>query len=65
MRATIALEIGWVGFGFEGGLVPTVKLGCVALWWCRGSVTEVLLGFRYSLSDAARELKRSIRPESL
>lgn len=62
MRATIAIEMGWCGFGFAGGLVPTVKLGVIALWWCRGSVVEMLTGLRCSLAEAARELKRSVRP---
>lgn len=61
MRATIAIEFGWCGFGCAGGLVPTVKVGCVAMWWCRGSVVEMLAALRCSLADAARELKRSVR----
>lgn len=60
MRATIAFEIGYVGFGYSGGLIPTVKLGVFALWWCRGSIREQLSGLRVSLAEAARDLRSDV-----
>lgn len=60
MRATIAIELGWCGFGYEGGLIPTVKLGVIAMWWCRGSISEQVRNLRCTLAEAARELRTDV-----
>lgn len=40
MRSLI-IVFGRVGFGYAPGLFPELRLGCVAVSWCRGSLTRI------------------------
>ena len=53
---TLILEFGWCGFGWEGGLVPEIRLGLLRIAWCRGSLLERMLKMR----DALREKVRGV-----
>ncbi len=56
--ASAGIEIGWVGFGWDGGLIPTVRIGFILIWWCRGSIRSRIAKLETALADALRELKR-------
>lgn len=52
--ASIGVDFAWCGFGWEGGLLPNVRLGVVRLWWCRGSMFDRLSRLHVALAAAAR-----------
>lgn len=56
VRATAAVEFGWVGFGYAAGLVPELRLGVVRFWWCQGSVMDHVKRLKSSLVEAEMEL---------
>jgi len=58
VRASIGITIGRCGFGCNGGDTPSVRLGGVHLWCCRGSVLDRLARTLRNLADAADELRR-------
>jgi hypothetical protein len=58
MRASFGIDFGWCGFGYEGSLLPNVRLGVCRVWWCRGSIFDRLVKLHEALAEAARELGR-------
>ena len=40
MRHTAIITTGWCGFGCTRGLFPEIRLGIVAIGWCRGSLRD-------------------------
>lgn len=65
MRATFIITTGRCGFGRTGGLFPELRLGFVAIGWCRGSLREhvaTLVNKTLADSNAAlRDLTRRVR----
>jgi len=66
---SIGLDIGLVGFGREGGLLPNVRLGVARIWWCRGSIFarlqelyDALTGLRRDLGQFCETTSRSGEP---
>ena len=57
MRASIIIEIGWCGFGFDGGLIPDARLGLLRFAWCRGSLLDKAREWQASLRRAASALR--------
>lgn len=51
---TLMLGFGVCGFGYEGGLLPELRLGLVRLAWCRGWIGERVRGWRDALRQCAR-----------
>ena len=51
---TLILEFGWCGFGWEGGLVPEIRLGLLRIGWCRGSLLDGLVKMRAALKVKVR-----------
>jgi hypothetical protein len=56
--ASLGVGIGWCGFGIQGGLFPNVRIGVVHIWCCRGSMFDVLQGYRSALAKALADLKK-------
>lgn len=58
--ASFGIDIGFVGFGVEGGLLPTLRLGVVGLWWCRGTTIGARIArLHVALAEAATLIKRN------
>lgn len=51
---TIAIEIGIIGWGANGGAIPELRIGLIRLAICRGSMLAKVRGM---LSDAADAMK--------
>lgn len=58
MRASFGVDVGWVGFGFEGGLLPNVRVGFLRFWCCRGTIFDQVIKMKVALAEAAKELGR-------
>ena len=56
--AGFGVDVGWVGFGFEGGLLPNVRVGFLRFWCCRGTIFDRIAKLHVALADAAKELGR-------
>jgi hypothetical protein len=56
------LTFGLVGLGYTGGLFPELRLGLVAVGWCRGAIGHHARAARGSLEAAVRFLKPGARP---
>ena len=56
--ASFGIDIGWCGFGYEGGLLPNIRLGIIRLWCCRGTIVGRFEKMQMALADALKELKR-------
>jgi hypothetical protein len=52
--ASLGISIGWFGFGFEGGLFPNIRFGILHVWCCRGSMFDLLQGYRDALAKSLR-----------
>jgi hypothetical protein len=59
MRASAGIDVGWMGFGVEGGLLPRVRLGVVSFWWCRGTIGDRIAKLHIALAEATAEIKRN------
>jgi hypothetical protein len=55
---SIGVDIGWVGFGREGGLLPNVRIGVARVWWCRGSIFARLQELYNGLTCLRRDLRQ-------
>lgn len=53
--ASFGIDLGCVGFGYEGGLLPNIRLGVCRLWWCRGSIFDRIAQLHIALAEAARD----------
>lgn len=53
--ASIGIDFGFVGFGYEGGLLPNIRIGMARLWWCRGSIFDRIAKLHVALAEAARD----------
>ena len=47
---SFCIIIGRVGWGFDPGLLPHLRLGWVSFSWCRGNIVQIANGL---LSDIA------------
>jgi hypothetical protein len=56
--ASFGIDLGWVGFGIDGGLLPGVRVGVFAVWICRGTIRGRIAALHVALAEAARELGR-------
>lgn len=56
---TMWCTFGLVGFGLEReALFPEIRLGIVAIGWCRGALHEHIAKFRASCKAALQALKQ-------
>jgi hypothetical protein len=55
--ASFGVDIGWCGFGWEGGLLPNVRLGVFRFWCCRGTIFARVAKLHTALAEAAAEIK--------
>lgn len=55
---SFGIELSLCGFGYEGGLFPSLQMGIVMIWWCRGSMLARIRKLHIALAEAARELGR-------
>lgn len=59
MTASAGFTIGlrWRGFGYYGdALLPEMRMGFVAIWWCRGALREHVDAYRQQARAALRSL---------
>jgi len=57
MRASAGIDIGMVGFGIEGGLLPRLRLGIISFWWCRGTIGDRIARLHIALAEARAQIK--------
>ena len=46
MSVWVSIGLRWRGIGFSGGLFPELRLGFLAVGWCRGVLAERLADWR-------------------
>ena len=51
---TVLVQIGWCGFGVNGGLLPELRLGVIRLACCRGWIFDAFDRYRRALIAAGR-----------
>ncbi len=55
--ASFGIDVGWCGFGFDGGLLRGVRLGVVRIWCCRGTIGAQIVYLHDALTKATRMLR--------
>jgi len=53
---SVWISLGFVGFGASAGLFPELRLGVLAIGWCRGSIAENMRFFSDRLRTAMQAL---------
>jgi hypothetical protein len=53
---SVWFSVGLVGFGASAGLFPELRLGVLAIGWCRGSIAENMRFFAGRLRTAMQAL---------
>lgn len=54
MRASVIIELGWCGFGYNDGIMPDLRLVVLRLAWCRGSLLDRMRGWGEALATPPR-----------
>lgn len=57
--ASVGMDIGFCGFGIEGGLLPNVRIGVVRVWWCRGAIGARVIELSAALTAAKHALMQA------
>lgn len=57
MKGSVWLTVGLVGFGYDrDNLFPELRLGLVAVGWCRGALRQHIDIYRAQARNALRSL---------
>jgi hypothetical protein len=63
VKATAWITFGWVGAGIDrDSLFPQLRLGCIAIGWCRGSIHDKCEAMRVQLTHALEVLGWGQKP---
>lgn len=54
---SFGIDVGVVGFGVEGGLLPRLRLGLIAFWWCRGTIGARIARLHALYGDAVAVIR--------
>lgn len=58
MTHSVWITLGRVGFGVSGGLFPELRLGVVAIGWCRGAIGRKAREMRRTLETLVQDWSR-------